>query len=93
MLKITLTESTYTRTQSGKIWKSKPDNVEVEEITREQHGYYTKKETLQTFRRLGGSERAQYGYTCDGYKVVKLISANPDRTEKKVREFEFKWEA
>ncbi len=41
------------------------------------------------FRRLGGSETLQRGYTCAGYKVTRLISKSPDRTVKVIRTFKF----
>lgn len=58
-------------------------------ITNEQHELTTKPETLKYFRRLGGTETAQKGYTVGGYKVTKLTSKNTDKTLKIVRTYKF----
>jgi hypothetical protein len=42
-------------------------------------------------RRLGGSETLQRCYTCAGYRVFKIISKSPDRENKSVYEFDFKY--
>jgi len=60
---------------------------EVKNIDQEQYNNITDKNTMKFFRRLGGSEYASKGYTSKGYKIVELISKNPDRTIKKVRSF------
>ena len=86
---IMLTEKRYSRTDSGKSWRSNPDTAETREIDARQHENITNDETLKWFRRLGGSEHATYGYTSQGYKVVRLSSCNPDRSLKVVREFDF----
>ena len=77
----------YSRTDSGKSWKSQPDSVETEEIDDRQHDLLGDKKTMSWFRRLGGSETATYGYFSTGYKLARLVSCNPDRTTKKVRTF------
>ena len=64
-------------------------DTEVSFITEEQYRNVTDKKTQQWFRRLGGSEYASNGYTCQGYLVTELISKNPDRSVKKVRSFNF----
>ena len=61
----------------------------IEEISEDQHRNMTNDNTLRFFRRLGGSENKVYGYTCNGYKVTKLTSTNPDKTTKVVRTFKF----
>ena len=47
----------------------------------------SEKSTLSFFRRLGGYESVQTGYTKDGVKVHKLTSINPDKSFKCVRTF------
>ena len=42
------------------------------------------------FRGLGGSETLTKGYTSSGYKVVKIVSKNPSKDVKTIREFNFK---
>jgi ribosomal protein L15E len=63
---------------------------EVEMLTEKQHHLTTCDDTVKWFRRFGGSETVTRGYTCAGYKVVKLISTSPDKQTKIVREFRFK---
>ena len=46
-------------------------------------------DTLKWFRRLGGSETAERGYTERGYLIVKLTSTSPDRQNKTIRTFKF----
>lgn len=41
------------------------------------------------FRRLGGSEYHEKGYTSRGYITIKLVSKSPDRNNKTVRWFIF----
>lgn len=47
--------------------------------------------SLGFFRRLGGYERLERGYTCAGYKPVQLTSINPDKTIKIVRTFKYNY--
>jgi hypothetical protein len=44
---------------------------------------------MSFFRSLGGSETATRGYTSRGYKVVRLVSTNPWKSERTIREFDF----
>jgi len=90
MLTIILTTKVYIKNPNTKT-SYILESTENETVTREQHRYITSDETCKWFRRLGGSETAVRGYTCDGYKVVKLTSTSPNRQIKKVREFDFKW--
>lgn len=47
--------------------------------------------SLGFFRRLGGYERLECGYTCIGYLPVQLTSINPDKTIKIVRNFKYNY--
>lgn len=85
--KIIMIEEHYSRTESGKSWKSKPDETETRVITREQYERITCDDTMQWFRRLGGSEYPIRCYTSKGYLIVQLNSCNPDRTVKHIRHF------
>ena len=58
-------------------------------ITEKEYQYTTKADVLKAFRRVGGTESAIFGYTCNGYKIIKLTSTNPDKTKKIIRNFEF----
>ena len=79
---------TFSRTESGKSWKSKPDSVETKRIDGEYFENKTSRETQRFFRRLGGSEYAVYGYQRCGYIVYRLTSCNPGRTIRKVHTFD-----
>lgn len=57
------------------------------EITEDHYNNFI--ESAPFFRSLGGSETLTKGYTCEGYKVVKIVSKAPCKTEKVIREFDF----
>ena len=61
----------------------------TETITNKQYNYICGEDTLKWFRRMGGSETAERGYTCAGYLIVKLTSTSPDRHNKTIRTFKF----
>ncbi len=44
-------------------------------------------DSAPSFRRLGGSETITKAYTCNGYQPVKLVSTNPDKQQRTIREF------
>ena len=69
------------------IWINK--EVLCEDITETQYNNITSKDTISFFRSLGGSETATRGYTSRGYKVVRLVSTNPWKSERTIREFDF----
>lgn len=99
MYLLTIVTETYSRTDSGKGWRSRPDETETETLpwdrrdaNGEQHGKtrhrnITAPDTLKWFRRIGGSEYAVRSYTPVGYIVTRLVSTNPSRTVRKVRKF------
>lgn len=93
MFNLTITTETYTRTDSGKSWRSKPDSTETtdpmpwRDLGQTTHRNITSDDTLRFFRRLGGSETAIRSYTSAGYIVTRLISTSPDRQVRKVRRF------
>jgi hypothetical protein len=65
------------------------EEEKTEAITRKQYSNICGKDTLKWFRRLGGSETAERGYTCAGYLIVKLTSTSPDKQNKTIRTFKF----
>jgi len=84
-----------TLTQTHQVLKDGTKTVYIDsqvepekEITEEHYNNYV--DSAPFFRRLGGSETLTRGYTCQGYKVVKMVSKSPDRTEKVIRTFNFK---
>ncbi len=83
MLKIKLVKNPNTKTTYLE------ESRGVEEITETQYKNICSDDTLKWFRRLGGSESAERGYTCRGYRVVKLTSTSPNKQSKTIREFKF----
>ena len=69
--------------------KGEQSTTKKEIITKRQFNNITSDETLKWFRRFGGSETAQRGYTSQGYNVYRLISRSPSRDCKTVRDFNF----
>ena len=86
---VNLTKYTYSRTDSGKSWKSKPDAVEHATIKWEQYIRLTSPDICRLFRLIGGSEFISRAYTAYGYVPVELISCSPLRDIKIVRVFDF----
>lgn len=88
----------YTITETKTEYIKNPDtkttyiemNKEVNEIFDKDHYLTTNDNTIKYFRRFGGKETVTRGYTCAGFKVVKLISTSPDKESKIVREYKFK---
>lgn len=100
MYTLTMVSETYSRTESGKSWRTQPDETTTEtfpwdrrDVTdgarygEDVHRAVTADDTLAFFRRLGGSERAERSYTPVGYIVTRQTSSNPDRTIRRVRKF------
>ena len=89
--KITMTRKVYHRTASGKCWKKNPDEVEVEEITRENYGNRTSRETVRFFNGLfGGTCTARYSYSRFGYTPYRITLVNPSGDERIVERFEIR---
>ena len=89
MNEIKVTTSEYSRTDSGKSWRSKPDTVETESVTMDQVKKTTDDGTMKFFRRLGGYERLERSYTAFGYLPWILTSISPDKSIKRVREYSY----
>ena len=88
MTTITLTETRLSKNPNTKTTYL-VDSKEVSEVTERQHELTTNDDTLKWFRRFGGSETAQRGYTYSGYVVTKLTSISPDKQTKVIREYKF----
>ena len=85
---ITMTKKKYgIKPGTSKTWQELESRTE--EITNKQYRNITNDETLKFFRRLGGSEYAERGYTSQGYKVVRLLSTSPDKQKRTERIFSF----
>ncbi len=85
---IILTKKTYKKNPNTKTTYIL-ESEETKEITMREHYNITSIETQKWFRRSGGSESANYGYTSQGYKVTNLISTSPNKETKIVRTFKF----
>ena len=83
---ITLTQTEYVKNKTTYVEVSK----EVKEIFEKEYFLTTNDNTIKYFKRLGGRETVTRGYTCAGFKIVKLVSVSPDKETKIVREFNFK---
>lgn len=83
---ITLTQTEYVKNKNTYVEVSK----EVKEIFEKEYFLTTNDNTIKYFKRLGGRETVTRGYTCAGFKIVKLVSTSPDKETKIVREFNFK---
>jgi hypothetical protein len=90
MTQITLTEKRYVKNPNTKTTYIL-ETTETTNVTEKQHSLTTNNDTCKWFRRLGGSETKQMEYTCAGYKCTKLTSVSPDKQNKIVREYSFKW--
>lgn len=86
-LTIKMVTEEYSRTESGKSWRKKPDTVSAKNITREQYNNVV--DATPFFRRLGGVETVTKAYTCIGYVPIQISSINPSKTVKIIRRFEF----
>lgn len=82
---IVLIQKEYSRTDSGKSWRSKPDETETRRISAE--NYYNYCDSIPFFKNLGGSETCDFGYTYAGYIPVEIRSIAPDYSKKVVRRF------
>lgn len=90
MLQITMTAEKYVKNPSTKNTYIL-ESIENETIDEQQYRNITSEDTVKYFRRLGGSETVERGYTCYGYKCTKLTSTSPDKSFKTVRKFKFEW--
>ena len=89
MIQITETKTEYIKNPDTKTTYIQVES-EVSEVNEKQYFLTVNDNTIKYFRRLGGKETVQRGYTCAGYKVVKLVSTSPDKETKIVREYKFK---
>lgn len=72
------TKTTYTK-----------KSEEVTEITKQEHEYITHPDSCKWFRRLGGAETREMGYTSAGYLCTKLTSTSPFKDIKILRTYKF----
>lgn len=70
--------------KTGKV-TYKPTSCSKSEITDQE--FKNIENSCKFFRRLGGIESIQRGYTCNGYVMTKLTSTSPDKENKTIRTF------
>lgn len=85
---ITMHQQTFSKNPNTKTTYNLEEET-TETITRKQYNNICNEDTLKWFRRLGGSETAQRGYTCRGYLITKLTSKSPYGDTKVIRKFKF----
>ena len=87
---ILATLETYTRTKSGKSWKTKPDEIERRVCDDEFYtNYVSAIPFYNTFFGYGATCRACRAYTEAGYLPVTVTTISPGREIKKVARFVF----
>lgn len=82
---ITLTTETYYK--NGKAWELGGTETEIVDLKTVERIA----DSVRFFRRLGGTERIERGYTCAGYKPVKLTSTSPNKIGRTVRKFNYSY--
>ena len=83
--KITMIETTFEKTESGKSWRKKPINEVTKEIQFEE--YFNYLSSVEFFKNLGGYERVEKFYTYAGYIPCRLTSISPNKETKIIRVF------
>lgn len=86
---ILVTIETFSRTDSGASWKSKPDTVERYLYDDERYTNYVSATPFFNRWGDGASSRATYGYTVAGYLPIRISTVSPYRQTKKVAHFHF----
>lgn len=85
---ITHTRNTFSKTESGKSWKTKPTETKTETINNKQYeNWVTSIPFFNGF--CGGTCRGCCGYTVAGYLPTKITSVSPDKSLKHVDVFAF----
>lgn len=87
--RITMRKETYTRTKSGKSWKTKPDTIETETVSKEFYDNYIGSCTFFNNFGYGASCRKYYGYSYIGYIPINVVTVSPYREKKIVAWFKF----
>jgi hypothetical protein len=82
------TRKTFTRTDSGKSWHTKPGSVKTELIKNEHYTNFVK--SVPFFNGFcGGTCRGKETYTVAGYLVTTITSVSPDGSIKHIDTFNF----
>ena len=72
-------------TKSGSKW------IETKRTEKQfsRENYFNAVDAIPFFRNLGGTETVTCNYTKFGYIPVKVISTNPDKTERRIYKYSF----
>ena len=83
------TKKVYTRTDSGKSWKNKPDSITRTVIDIEHYNNYVT--SIPFFNRFGNGAycRGTYEYTCAGYIPTSIVTVSPFKEIKHIDTFIF----
>lgn len=83
------TIETYSRTASGKSWKSKPDTIENEIVPPEHYTNYIT--AIPFFNNWGDGAycRAAFSYNAPGYLPTTVTTVSPYQQTKKIAHFSF----
>jgi hypothetical protein len=65
------------------------ESIDFDNVTEQMYNNATNPDTIRFFKRLGGKEHIERAYTCYGYKVVKITSTSPDKSQRTIREYSF----
>lgn len=90
MIKIKLTTEKWLKNPNTKTTYLL-ESVETTEIDETQYNNIVSKDTIEFFKRLGGSETKQMSYSVKGYTCSKLTSVSPNKQNKTVRKFKFEY--
>lgn len=90
MVTIEKTTKTFSRTESGKSWKAKPDTIEKETVSAQFYTNYVDSVSFFNNYGYGASCRAYKGYCKAGFIPVKVTTVSPFRETKIVTTFDFK---
>lgn len=82
------TREHYTRTDSGKSWKSKPYEVEVQHLSQAKYETMTSDREIRFWKGIGGC-RVSRNYTPIGYVVTSMTMTSPSGSEKTYETFRF----
>jgi hypothetical protein len=65
------------------------ESIDFDDVTEQMYTNATAPDTVRFFKRLGGKEHLERSYTCQGYKIVKITSTSPDKSQRTIREYTF----
>ena len=83
---IKMTKTSYIKKENTKtVWQT----IKEEKDLINENKYNNIIEAKRFFQNLGGYEKHNKSYTCNGYIVTEIISISPDKKQKSIYQFEF----